>query len=304
MIWSLWFLWHYHHDFFDWHKHQPDIMMLLIIVSNGVCHVSSSCILSHDRTWHFDIFCQIHEDVTWYAPSLTVSSWFLWLTQVPARHRDDIIIMISYSLLHMVCLSILFSNLYLIGLFSTELIGLFSTELIGLFSTAQRLRDLDYWLRFEIEDMTLQIQQAVNANSNGVEYHFMSPTPRRQVPFTTGRRAHWILENGTRPQPPTSPADSTGCECKFKNSNSRKTLRTAACERLTQAEHIIERKKKLVIIIINSFVHVHETYEWLLAIDSLGGPLLPLHTHTHTHTRHTPTQNHAHTHHAQAQTQA
>ena len=25
---------------------------------------------------------------------------------------------------------------------------------------------------------------------DGVEYHLMSPTPRRQVPFTTGRRAH------------------------------------------------------------------------------------------------------------------
>jgi len=27
---------------------------------------------------------------------------------------------------------------------------------------------------------------------DGVEYHLMSPTPRRLVPFTTGRRAHWI----------------------------------------------------------------------------------------------------------------
>ena len=25
---------------------------------------------------------------------------------------------------------------------------------------------------------------------DGVEYHLMSPTPRRSVPFTTGRRAH------------------------------------------------------------------------------------------------------------------
>jgi len=25
---------------------------------------------------------------------------------------------------------------------------------------------------------------------DGVEYHLMSPTPRREVPFTTGRRAH------------------------------------------------------------------------------------------------------------------
>jgi len=25
---------------------------------------------------------------------------------------------------------------------------------------------------------------------DGVEYHLMSPTPRRYVPFTTGRRAH------------------------------------------------------------------------------------------------------------------
>ena len=25
---------------------------------------------------------------------------------------------------------------------------------------------------------------------DGVEYHLMSPTPRRLVPFTTGRRAH------------------------------------------------------------------------------------------------------------------
>ena len=25
---------------------------------------------------------------------------------------------------------------------------------------------------------------------DGVEYHLMSTTPRRQVPFTTGRRAH------------------------------------------------------------------------------------------------------------------
>ena len=30
----------------------------------------------------------------------------------------------------------------------------------------KRPRDLDYWLRFEIEERTLQIQQAVNANSN------------------------------------------------------------------------------------------------------------------------------------------
>ena len=41
---------------------------------------------------------------------------------------------------------------------------------------------------------------------DGVEYHLMSPTPHRSVPFTTGRRAHSILENGTRPQPPTSPS--------------------------------------------------------------------------------------------------
>ena len=27
---------------------------------------------------------------------------------------------------------------------------------------------------------------------DGVEYHLMSPTPRREVPFTTGRRAHEI----------------------------------------------------------------------------------------------------------------
>ena len=25
---------------------------------------------------------------------------------------------------------------------------------------------------------------------DGVEYHLMSPTPRRKVPFTMGRRAH------------------------------------------------------------------------------------------------------------------
>ena len=25
---------------------------------------------------------------------------------------------------------------------------------------------------------------------DGVEYHLMSPTPLRKVPFTTGRRAH------------------------------------------------------------------------------------------------------------------
>ena len=27
---------------------------------------------------------------------------------------------------------------------------------------------------------------------DGVEYHFMKPTPRREVPFTTGRRFHEI----------------------------------------------------------------------------------------------------------------
>jgi len=51
----------------------------------------------------------------------------------------------THSLLHVECQVILFSNLNLIGLFSTE-------------PWQKRPRELDYWLRFEIEEMALQMQ--------------------------------------------------------------------------------------------------------------------------------------------------
>jgi len=69
----------------------------------------------------------------------------IWKELNPVHWSNPSLHNTTHSLLHVECQVILFSNLNLIGLFSTE-------------PWQKRPRELDYWLRFEIEEMALQMQ--------------------------------------------------------------------------------------------------------------------------------------------------
>ena len=66
-------------------------------------------------------------------------------------------------------------------------------------------RLIDLALQQLIHLKMYQCMRGGGLGSSTILKNLMSPTPRRKWYLTMGRRAHKILENGTRPHPPTSP---------------------------------------------------------------------------------------------------